>query len=474
MIDSDKKHFAFFDFWAALTLSVGLTLVVLVPPFHSPDEFNHFYKSYHLADQHFTPEFDKSKKHLGGNIPRSLVTVSKPFEKLVLDAHLKTSQDTISKYLHYPLAPEDKLFVSFPNTAHYAPTAYAPQVLTIMATIPYQITPIRMLYFGRFMTFMCWFVLILQALRWTPVPFRQTLMVMTLLPASLAINTTLNVDVITNGLIFMQLGLFLQLKINYKNLSVAQKYTKLFLFMVLVLIATLHKVVYAPMLFLLVLLEKEIFSNNLFEKYIFITLNLVLNAALIFVWTDHIHQYIYPFGDVAHTTYGDLRPGLRVNPDLQMQYVVNHPITFLKKLIAAAFTNYSNNYQGYIASFGLENVRLPSGLCSVFLTFLLIWTAVQPIVWTWFERIFLLCVAQAMTIAFLFWMHLYWDSVGEALINDYNAKYYFPMYALILLALSGSLARFRAVLYEKAYFHTLLKLFFMIISVYFLILIYLN
>jgi uncharacterized membrane protein len=241
MIDSDKKQFPFFDFWAALTLCVGLTLIVLVPPFHSPDEFNHFYKSYHIAEQHLTPEFDKSKKHLGGSIPRSLVTVSKPFEKLVLHAKLKTTQDTIAKYLHYPLVPEDKLFVSFPSTAHYAPTAYAPQVLTIMATIPYKITPIRMLYFGRFMTFMFWFVLILQALRWTPVPFRQALMVMTLLPASLAINTTLNADVITNGLIFMQLGLFLQLKVNYKNLSLTQIYTKLCLFMGLVLLATCIK-----------------------------------------------------------------------------------------------------------------------------------------------------------------------------------------------------------------------------------------
>jgi uncharacterized membrane protein len=472
MIDSDKKHFVFFDFWASLTLCVGLTLIVLVPPFHSPDEFNHFYKSYHIADQHFTPEFDKSKKHLGGFIPRSLVTVSKPFEKLVLRAKLKTSQDTIVKYLHYPLVPEDKLFVSFPNTARYALTAYLPQALTIMATMPYKITPIRMLYFGRFMTFMFWFVLILQALRWTPVPFRQALMVMTLLPASLAINTTLNADVITNGLIFMQLGLFLQLKVHYKKLSQPQIYTKLFLFMALVLMGTLHKAVYFPMLFLLILLEKDIFNNSLFKKYGFITFNLALNVGLILLWANHIQQYIYPFGDITRTTYSDLRPGFNVNPDLQMQYVVNHLIAFLKKFIIATFTTYSNNYTGYIASFGWENVQLPSGLGYFFITFLMIWMAVQPIVWTRFERFFLLGVAQAMTALFLFSMHLHWDSVGEELIDYYNAKYYFPMYALILLAWSGSLAHFRDVLYEKVYFHTLLKLFFMIISVDFLILVY--
>ncbi len=48
-----NKNPSFFNYkiWFWSTALLGLTLIILVPPFHSPDEFNHFYKAYHIADR---------------------------------------------------------------------------------------------------------------------------------------------------------------------------------------------------------------------------------------------------------------------------------------------------------------------------------------------------------------------------------------------------------------------------------------
>jgi uncharacterized membrane protein len=472
MIHSNQKEIFYYKLWFRATIILGLIMVVLVPPFHSPDEFNHFYKIYHIADGHYISDFDSTKSQLGGYIPRSLLTISKPFEDIAMHQERKMSLDTIFKYLKSPLLPNDKTFEPFPNTARYAPTAYTPQALTFFILKKAHIPPLWMTYIGRFFTFITWFWLISMAIRWIPIPYRPILMVLTLLPESLAINTTLSADVVTNGLIFLQIGLFLQLKTQYKVLHLKQIRNKILLFCCLVLLTTWHKVVYFPLLFLLLLLEKDVFEPLSIKKYVFIGLNLALNLLLIKLWSAHLHELIYPFADLTQNTYRDMRPGYNVNPDLQIQYIINQPIAFLEKFIPATFSTYSRTNQSYIATFGWELIRLPAGLVVSFLCIFGIWIGQQPIRWTRFEKGFMLFIAHSMTSLFLLSMYLHWDAVGDDVTDNYTAKYYFAPYALIWLVLSGSLAGWKGLLDKKDLVETLFKGSFIIIWIWFLIIVY--
>ncbi|MEY4935585.1 MAG: hypothetical protein RIS64_1944 [Bacteroidota bacterium] len=472
MIHSSQKEVFYYKLWFGATMVLGLIMIVLVPPFHSPDEFNHFYKAYHIADGHYISDFDSTKSELGGYIPRSLITVSKPFSEIAQFQERKMSLDTIFQYLRYPLMSKDKIFVRFPNTARYAPTAYAPQVLAIFILKKWDVPPLWMTYMGRFFTFMGWLWLISLSIRWTPVAYRPILMVITLLPESLAINTTLNADVVTNGFLFLQIGLFLQLKTDYKNLNLTQIRQKLLLFSFLVLLSTWHKVVYFPMLFLLLLLDKSIFDNNLTKKCIFVGLNLALNLLLIKVWSSHLHQLIYPFADLTQNTYREMRPGYNINPDLQVQYILHHPIEFLEKFIPATFSSYSHTNQSYIATFGWELIRLPEKVVIGFLTFFLAFVALQPIQWARVERILMLLIAHSMTSLFILSMYLHWDSVGDEVTDIYTAKYYFAPYALILLVLGGSFSSWKSFVDKKKYMEIVFNISFVVIWVWFLFLVY--
>jgi uncharacterized membrane protein len=472
MIHSNQKEILYYKLWFRATIILGLIMVVFVPPFHSPDEFNHFYKAYHIADGHSISDFDSTKSQLGGYIPRSLITVSKPFNEIVQFRARKMPLDTILEYLKLPLISEDKIFVRFPNTARYAPTAYAPQAFALFISKKWDMTPLWMTYMGRFFTFITWFWLISIAIRWTPIVYRPILMIITLLPESLAINTTLNADVITNGFLFLQIALFLQLKTDSKKLNLTQIRQKLLLFSFLVLWSTWHKIIYFPMLFLLMLLDPSVFGNHWTKKYIFVGLNLVLNLLLIKIWSSHLHQLIYPFADLTQNTYRGMRPGYNINPDLQVQFIVNQPIAFLEKFIPATFSSYSHTNQSYIATFGWELIRLPETVVIGFLIIFLCFVALQPIQWTRFDSMLMLLIAHSMTSLFILSMYLHWDSVGDEITYTYTAKYYFASYALILLVLGGRLAGWNVFFEKKKVIDLLFKGSFGVIWIWFLVLVY--
>ncbi len=201
-------------------------------------------------------------------------------------------------------------------------------------------------------------------------------------------------------------------------------------------------------------------------------LNLVLNLLLIKIWSSHLHQLIYPFADITKNTYQDLHPGYNVNPDLQVQYILNQPIEFLEKFISATFSSYSHTNQSYIATFGWELIRLPEKVTIVFLILLVILVALQPIRWTRVDRGLMLLIAHGMTSLFLLSTYLHWDSVGGEVTDIHTAKYYLATYALIMLVLGGSLTQWKILLNQKSYIETALKWSFVGIWIYFLILIY--
>ena len=179
MFKQFKKESNFYKFWFLLTLVMGFSFIFVIPPFHSPDEFNHFYKIYHISEGHFLGEIDTASMQLGGHIPKSLLAVSHPFEKAVFKTDIKIPKDTILAYLNYPLYKLATQFAEFPNTARYFPTAYFPQILTVSVLKWVNMPPLMMLYITRLMTFLFWFFLVFQAIRITPVG-KEILMCLTL------------------------------------------------------------------------------------------------------------------------------------------------------------------------------------------------------------------------------------------------------------------------------------------------------
>lgn len=96
----------------------GLIFWVLIPPFQTPDEINHFYRSYEIADGHLLGQ--RQNNRVGGEIPQSLCTLAGDFKTLAWESDERIDGKTIFRRFNIPLKPENTKFVNFLNTAMYS------------------------------------------------------------------------------------------------------------------------------------------------------------------------------------------------------------------------------------------------------------------------------------------------------------------------------------------------------------------
>ncbi|MBL7813458.1 MAG: DUF2142 domain-containing protein [Saprospiraceae bacterium] len=425
-----------FKYWSIFTFFVGISLVFIVPPFQSPDEFNHFYRIYQISEGQLSGEIDSTKTQLGGFIPSSLITVSTYYEYIPFRKSEITSLDTLKKYISTPLEKDKKEFKAFPNTARYTFTTYLPQILTFSILRQLDTPPILILYIARLITFLFWFVLVNIAVLKTPI-FKEIFMCFLLLPSSLAINSTINADVINNAFYFLIFMLFFRFR--EKTHVITAK--ELILFSTLLLITSINKLVYFPILGLLFLVKSPQFGGMI-KKIYFIGFNIVLNLIVVLVINSHVHSLIYPIkGNIDWTTYEGLRPGYCVNPDQQIQLILEKPVGFIIDLAIKSVYAINNSLNSWIGCFGWES-SIPNGLEGFFCLLLLSFVLLIGKKFAFWERVFLQLIPLSMIMLFLLSQHLHWGEVGAYILDDFNGKYFIPIFPLFYWSFSGLLSSF--------------------------------
>jgi uncharacterized membrane protein len=419
--------------WLILTLAFGLTYIFIVPPFQSPDEPNHFLRIYHISEGRLWGEVSLDKHQLGGYVPDSLSTVYTPYEYMVFKEEKKITVDSIFSNLFKPLPSKATSFQRFPNTARYAFTTYLPQVTAFYLLKKIICPPLLLMYAGRLAAFLFWVMLVYYAINLTPV-YKEILMLLSFLPASLAVNTTLSADVVTNGLAFVALAYFLKFKFQASNL----KRGELLLFCGIMLLISWQKIVYFPLLFLLLLVPTPKFGG-LKKKILIFSIALISNFVIIFWWSGEINKLIYPTGDKFFTTYKNMRMDADINPTLQVEHILKDPSKFFGIFFEVSLKVYNINFSTYLASFGWEGKSVPSGLLYLFKVFLFAFIFIQENRFKIWEKILLLLLGHGLVMLFLLSQHLHWDGVGDLFLNVYGGKYYIPIYPIFFLAFTGLL-----------------------------------
>ena len=420
-----------------LILFSGLFFCLVVPPFQTPDEFNHNYKIHHLAQGHFLAEIDTPSVSLGGIVPKSLVSTSQFYESLVFSEN-KAPLDTLKKLLKIPLNKNDKTFVIFPNTARYAFTSYLATIPVIYVANIFNVNPIYSMYWGRIVNFLFWFGCIILGFRIMPI-FKELYLLLCLLPGTISIHASLSADTVNNGFLFLLIALFFDFKFSKRPIS----NLKLIAFFILTLLVTWNKIVYFPMLFLLLLVDKEHFGSYLW-KFCYSAFLLVSVLGVVFYWNHIIDRYIYPFDDTYINTYHNLHEKEdgsvgyeQVNPRLQIERIKSDPIRFLGVFLPAVLELYSYNNKTYISNVGWESKTIHPDLNNTLVIVFLLYILSLPNVFNRKERLLFVALAFLMSTLFLLSQHLHWDAVGEKMINGYLGKYFIAIYPLLFFALSG-------------------------------------
>ncbi len=198
-------------FWR-LGLVFGLLFVFITPPFQSPDENWHFYRSYQVSEGTMgATKFDEATA--GGWLPRSLLsTVDEISSGIKFQPKNKQSLDLVMAHLsayHAPLEPTDRTIIEFPQQALSSPVSYLPQAAGLAVGRLLRLSPLGLTYVARLSNLLVALLLTRWAIRICPLmPWGMVLLAMT--PMGVFQRSTMSPDALLNAAAFLFIAVILR------------------------------------------------------------------------------------------------------------------------------------------------------------------------------------------------------------------------------------------------------------------------
>ncbi|MCU0345578.1 MAG: DUF2142 domain-containing protein [Saprospiraceae bacterium] len=424
--------------WVALCF--GLAYALLVPPFQSPDETAHFYRTAHIASGQLMGK-KTADMRLGGYLPSSLSEFYQPFAKLRYDYAANVGNDDFQAAWSLALNPHDTVFTDFPNVGYYAPFPYLAQAAAIWPLKATGCRPMLLFYAGRLATLAAWLALILAALRLMPV-LKGTMAALALLPSSMFLHASMSGDAVTNGLCFWLIAALFSLVFSEKNEPVANRpwlVASIFLSSAMVV---LSKPVYFPLVLLAWLVPKTSFSSK-WERLAFAGGLCATNFVLLAWWYSYAGSMFIPYGEYNPQFREGVQLNEGVQPHEQLAQVLAHPFSFLKTAVLSYVESGPATLAHYFGKFGWEKNYLPGWLIGL-LALASILTAITdtraaeklrlP------HRLAFAGLAVLMMGALALVLYMQWMPVGSDRVLALSGRYFFAVFPLFYFAVGGLFA----------------------------------
>ncbi len=409
------KGFGPVQLFVCTAIFFGGLFAVLVPPFQSPDEPNHFLRAYQLSEGHFFPEKIGGPR-LGGDLPVSLQALADSFSYLKNNYAARLHPGLLPAAGKMPLQPERRRFLDFANTAVYAPLGYLPQAGAIAFLRPLGAGPLAMLYAARLSNLLIWILLVWAALSTLPVLHRPVAG-LAMLPASLVIAASANADVVTNGLCCWLFAAFCQPGIRRQ------------MWQVLAFTAVCAaKLVTLPLGLLYALQRKS--------RLFFATL-LMAGVVAAIAWGQLAQRWFIPYAayDPSYRDTQTLNEG--VDPAGQLNFVANHPGYFLQAAAQSYVRALPSTLAHLVGKFGWEKNYLPAPWLAA------LWMAILGLLcceaegWKVRQRSLAALVAVLFIGFFSITMYMLWCPVGAQELTNLQGRYFVPIGPVAALVFSN-------------------------------------
>ncbi len=412
--------------------------IFCLPPFQASDEFNHFFRAWQIAQGDFLAQRIETPQgaRVGGWLPQNLLDLAKPYRALPFDITTKINSEILKKSWNIQQNIENQIFIDFVNTAIYAPTAYLPQSIAIFLGVSLKLPPLSIFWLSRIFAFFTWLGLLSWALRCLrPLPaMYDTLLLLALLPASLCINATASADVVTNGLSFYLIAIF------FRKIALNELFTNNEIFNILWVscLISINKIAYLPLLGTFALLPKPIFEVNKWTKNKFLIALFFFNIFFILCWLA-LCKYCN-----LMITFEQYHPDFRVgqqlnegvNSLLQIRFILQNPIEFLKICFYSIFKTLPHTFIHYVGKFGWEKNYLPFPIL-IFLWVLIAKQSFEVARNTPLSRSLswgIWGIAFCAVLSFSTIMYLIWSPVGAPFIDNLAGKYFIPIFPYFFLS----------------------------------------
>jgi len=406
----------------------GLLILIITPPFQTPDEINHFFRVYQISEGNLTAV--KQDNRVGGFIPKSIVEITQPFKGLIGNRKTKTTFRNTLDQFKTPLNSEDRQFVDFPNTGMYSPVSYIPQVFPVFVLRKINVPPLYIFFGARLFSLLFWITAIYWVIRILPF-YKWTFTLVALLPMSLYINMSISADVVSNILSFMLIAYFLKLAYDETLIS----FQNLVVITLLAILLAMAKVVYTPVVLLFLLIPIDKFKSKRTHYYVVLFLFSISFLTMLY-WSEKMNGLYLPYSRYNPQFRDNLPLGACTNMYEQTQYILHHGFYIWHVLANSMIATFDMYFQGYIGTFGWLESKLPIWL--IYSSYIILFIIVlsdgnKAIKIKWKHKIVVLTAFLISLILLLLSQHLTWDCVGSDIISTIQGKYLIPIFPLLLI-----------------------------------------
>jgi len=413
----------------------GCLFIYVIPPFQSPDEDSHFKKAYSISEGRFYAS--SNGKIAGLNVPDVMHEYIENKLGMMGQRDLKYSYSDFyyDQFLSSDFSEHTLREVSTSQTTPFAHLIPATGILCSRILAPLLIdgapSTSFMLYFARFFSLLFYLIVGYFALKITPV-FKKSMITILLLPMSLFLASMVTYDNLLIPISLLAISCILKL-IYDKREMFDKKYFILFCIIGYLLLNI--KVVYFPLLLLLLFVPQEKFQNS--DKKEKIKTYVKIGAIVILLTVLFKLPNLFLEVEESSTLASE-----------QFSFLLGHPFTYLRILLLNWFHQLRIQLCWMIGTFGLLDTSLPP--LFIFLSFInLILTFItdgisEKIKIGYLPKIVIGCVFVLSIVGMYTAMYIDWTPqvlgiIGGNEITGVQGRYFLPLLICIPILLSNKM-----------------------------------
>lgn len=404
-------------FWIIIP-AVFIMFFVLMPAFKNHDEGFHWFRILDIAQGNLLTNISNNKPI--AVVPESTFTMLEDEPEYI---NYKVIMDNLQK----SIGEEGNVRIELATTAIYNPIQYFPQTLGVIIMKFFTNNPMLMAYAARFTNMIISIIILYLAFK--KMPFGKLGLLVTMcLPIAIEGFTSMSSDAITVAIAFLFTAYIFDIVFN-KNEHTKINKKDILILLVLAIILAVCKIVYLPIVGLMLLLSRNKFKNN--KIHIITVVGIMLIAIIAnLLWLNTANTYLEMYKDG--------------NSNSQIATIFQNPILYLQRVLFT-FNDCANNY--LYSLFGDElgwnefadmNYILPIIIGGLFI-FIHLADKTWKVKLSKYQNIIILLIILAVIGLIFTSLYIQWNESKDNIIKGIQGRYFIPILPLLMLLIGSNL-----------------------------------
>lgn len=391
-----------------------LIFMFVMPMFRSHDELRHWLKAYEISEGTLVSKVIDGE--VQSELPAAVANgVNKYWRNIKYSDVLKSMKNELDK--------NDKKLHSMKEVALYSPVQYLPQSLGISVTKLFTNKVMYMAYMARFFNMIFCLMLVYLAIKITPIG-KKTILLISLFPLSIEAFSSMSPDGMTIGIILLFIAYVLKLKFGDELV----KKKDIVILTILSIGIALCKIVYIPIVLLMLIVPKEKFKESKY-KYITLIPIIIISFFINLLWLKIANSFL------TLSSAGD--------SSNKVTQILKNPIKYLQTVLYTINyygDSYVNTLFGSVLAWG-EYVKLYYIVPFTFgMLFLFDSTTSKSLKnkFNKFDIILIVCICIVIVGLIFTSLYVQWTDANESnTIQGVQGRYFIPIMFLVAIILSN-------------------------------------